>query len=738
MIERIKDIFSPSPQREPENVRHFTYDMRKKLVFLFFIVLLAFVGLSVRLFMINKENGENYKRKILSQQNYVSTTLPYKRGDILDTNGTKLAYSEKVYNLVVDSSIINSVEGSLEPTLAALDACFDVDINELRNYIMTNKDDRYHVLFKKLEYEEIADFVEMQSNPSEYPNIKGIWFESEYKRVYPYGSLACDTIGFTVGKDIGSFGLEEYYNSILNGTDGREYGYLTDDSDVERTTIPARDGQSIVSTIDANIQSIVDKYVAQWNHEHEGENAYRAGELGSKSTGVIVMDPNNGEVLAMAGYPVFDLNNPRSLSENGLYSEEQIAAMTEEERYDALNQIWRNFCISDTYEPGSTAKSLTISAGLDAGVLTGNESYNCGGVLEVGGHKIHCHKRIGHGTLTLSGALEQSCNVALMNIGSAMGSGTLAEYLSNFNIGLKTNIDLAGEARTDTLVFDPDNMGSADLAISTFGQGYNVTMIQMASAFCSVVNGGYYYQPHVVKEIRNADGSVAEKITPRVLKQTISESTSDRMKGYLFNVCDIGTGKTAVPAGYLIGGKTGTAEMYPRGTGNYVVSFIGFAPVDDPQVVVYVVIDRPNVDHQPHSTFAQEICKNIMTELLPYMQIFRTEEITEEEKEQLRQLGVLSGYPTMIEPDEEEQTEEEPIKPADSIQAQIDAATGYAIDPNTGEYLDPETYEPIDPTTSDLGGVGALVDDSLSIHADGTNETENGYSEEDEANMNVD
>ena len=260
-------------------------------------------------------------------------------------------------------------------------------------------------------------------------------------------------------------------------------------------------------------------------------------------------------------------------------------------------------------------------------------------------------------------------------------------------------------------------------------------MIQMASAFCSIVNGGYYYQPHVVKEIRNADGSVAEKITPRVLKQTISESTSDRMKGYLFNVCDIGTGKTAVPAGYLIGGKTGTAEMYPRGTGNYVVSFIGFAPVDDPQVVVYVVIDRPNVDHQPHSTFAQEICKNIMTEILPYMQIFRTEEITEEEKEQLRQLGVLSGYPTMIEPDEEEQTEEEPIKPADSIQAQIDAATGYAIDPNTGEYLDPETYEPIDPTTSDLGGVGALVDDSLSIHADGTNESENGYSEEDEANM---
>ena len=744
MIEWIKNIFASESRTDSENVRHFTYNMRKKLVFLFFIVLLAFVGLSVRLILINKENGQNYKRKILSQQNYVSTTLPYKRGDILDTNGTKLAYSEKVYNLVVDSSIINSVEGSLEPTLEALDACFDIDINELRQYIVTHKDDRYHVLFKKLEYEEIEDFVAMQADPSSYPNIKGIWFESEYKRVYPYGSLACDTIGFTVGKDIGSFGLEEYYNSVLNGTDGREYGYLTDDSDVERTTIPAKDGQTIVSTIDANIQNVVDKYVAQWNHEHEGENAYRTGELGSKNTGVIVMDPNNGEVLAMAGYPVFDLNNPRSLSENGLYTSEQIAAMSEEETYDALNKIWRNFCISDTYEPGSTAKALTISAGLDSGALTGNESYYCGGVLEVGGHQIHCHKRIGHGTLTLSGALEQSCNVALMQIGTAMGAHTLVEYLSNFNIGLKTNIDLAGEARTDTLIFDPDTMGSSDLAVSTFGQGYNVTMIQMASAFSSVINGGYYYQPHVVKEIRNADGSVAETISPRVLKQTISESTSDKMKGYLFNVCDIGTGKTAVPAGYLIGGKTGTAEMFPRGTGNYVVSFIGFAPVDDPQVVVYVVIDRPNVDHQPHSTFAQEICKNIMTEILPYMQIFRTEDITDEDKEHLRELGILSGYHDLIEDKEEDTTSEEPIKPVDEIQVKIDAATGYAIDPNTGEYLDPETYEPIDPNASDLGGVGAMTDESLGIRMNSnqspettnTDGTGKGYSEEDEADLN--
>lgn len=708
----LKYIPKPAKFTEEQKARKFTIKMKKKLVALFVLVLLAFVGLGVRLYVIGRDSGDAYKKQILSQQNYVSTVLPYKRGDILDANGAKIAYSEKVYNLVVDSSIINSFDGSLEPTLTALDTCFDIDVNALRSFVTTYTDDRYHVLFKQLSYDEIEPFVMMQNNPSEYPMIRGVWFEEEYKRVYPYGSLACDTIGFTTADNIGTFGMEEYYNSTLNGTNGREYGYLTDDSTVERTTKAATDGCNIVSTIDINIQSVCDKYVDKWNKEHEGANAYRVGELGSKNTGVIVMNPNTGEVLAMSGYPVFDLNNPRTLSENGMYTAEEIAAMDEEAYYDALNGIWRNYCISDTYEPGSTAKSLTISAALDAGVLNGNESYFCGGVLEVGGHKIHCHKRIGHGTLTLSGALEQSCNCALMQIGQAMGSGTLTEYLSNYNIGLKTNIDLAGEARTDTLVFNPETMVSSDLAISTFGQGYNVTMIQMASAFSSIVNGGYYYQPHVVKEIQNADGSTLEKIEPRVLKQTISESTSAQMREYLGNVCAYGTGSTAVPAGYKIGGKTGTAEVYPRGTGNYVVSFIGFAPVDDPQVVVYVVVDRPNTDSQPHSTYAQEICNNIMTEILPYMQIFRTEELTAEEEEHLRELGVLTGYTPIVTPSsDDKEDEEEHYTPVNEVQVNIDAATGYAIDPNTGEFLDPETFVPIDPSASDLDGVGAIVDD---------------------------
>lgn len=727
---RVRPVNSREMDSENEKkVKRFSLKMQKKLVVLFMAVLLAFVTLSVRLIMINKENGENYKKQILSQQTYDSKVLPYKRGDILDAQGSKLAYSEKVYNLVLDSKMILQSEGALEPTMAALDACFPLDTEEIRGYIAEHPSSQYYVLLKQLSYEEIAPFQEMQNNTKEYPNIKGVWFEEEYRRVYPYGSLACDAIGFTTADNVGAFGMEEYYNDILNGINGREYGYLAEGSNLERTTKAAQDGKMIVSTIDANIQGIAEKYVAQWNHEHEGENAYRAGELGSYNTGVIVMDPRNGEILAMAGYPAFDLNNPRSLSGNGLYTGEEIAAMDNDAYYEALNELWRNFCISDTFELGSTAKSLTISAALDSGSINGTEEYYCGGSYEVSGHKISCNRLIGHDMLSVSGALEQSCNVALMQIGQTMGKDVFMEYLSNFNMGLKTNIDLAGEARTDTLIYDPAVMVASDLAISTFGQGYNATMIQMAAAFCSVINGGYYYQPHMVKEIRNPDGSTVEKIDGRILKQTISESTSETMRGYLANVCTLGTGKQAVPAGYLIGGKTGTAEMYPRKTGNYVVSFIGFAPIDDPQVVVYVVIDRPNVADQPHSNYAQEIVKNIFTEILPYLQIFRTEEISEEDEQYLKDLGIIPGGNLETPEEGAEETEAEgggegePGENGENEQPPLetDPETGYVKDPNTGMWLYPDTYEPVDPTFSVLDGIGALVDENANpIMGEGT------------------
>jgi stage V sporulation protein D (sporulation-specific penicillin-binding protein) len=259
-------------------------------------------------------------------------------------------------------------------------------------------------------------------------------------------------------------------------------------------------------------------------------------------------------------------------------------------------------------------------------------------------------------------------------------------------------------------------MVASDLAISSFGQGYNVTMIQLASAFCSVINGGYYYQPHVVTQIKDAAGTTIKRIEPRVLKETISETVSEKMRTYLANVCTIGTGKTAVPAGYLIGGKTGTAEKFPRSAKNYVVSFIGFAPVDDPQVVVYAVIDTPNVESQPHSTFAQDIVRGIFTEILPYMNIFRTEELTEEQQAELEKLGIISVSGNSVEEGEEAQGEEtqEAETPEEGEQGQEEPAetsvSGYERDPETGNYIEPETGNQIDPVTFEYVGDYSLLE----------------------------
>lgn len=684
----------------------FTIRMQKKLAVLFILVLLAFVGLSSRLFLITKADSQKFKKQVLSQQEYKSTVLPYKRGDIIDAKGTKLAYSEKVYNLVVDASIINSKKDYLEPTLNVLSQVFGLDKEEIRKYILENPNAKYHVVKKQLTYEEIQPYLELKEDKKNGVNIMGLWFEDEYKRVYPYNALACDVIGFTGKDNAGTYGLEEYYNDVLNGINGREYGYLNDDSTLERTTKAAIDGKSIKTSIDTNIQKIVEKYIKQFNELHKGE--YREGELGSKNTGVIVMDPNNANILAMASYPDFDLNNPKDLTQ--YFSADEIAKMEEEDKtFDALNQLWRNFCIQDTFEPGSTAKALTISAGLDSGKVKGNEYYTCNGVRRVGGHDIHCHNVYGHNSVSVSGALEQSCNVALMYMGDQLGKATFMKYLTGFNVGLKTNIDLAGEARTENVVFNVDKMGVADLAIATFGQGYNVTMIELANAFCSVINGGNYYEPHMVSEIINADGSTAKTIEPRILKQTISAETSRKMREYLKAVCVQGTGKKAVPAGYVIGGKTGTAETRPRKQGQYVVSFIGYAPADDPQVVVYVVVDRPNVADQPHSDFAQEIAKGIFTEILPYMKIFRTETLSEEQEEELKKLNILDSVSdnSVSDNDDEDKTEEDgntnqedndkPLNYDDNNNA-TDPRTGYRVDPDTMEYSDPN-FSPIDGIT---------------------------------------
>ena len=714
-----------------QKANKFSIKMQKKLVVLFIFVLLAFAGLSARLFWLAREKENQYQKQVLSQQEYSSTAIPYRRGDIVDAKGTKLATSEKVYNLVIDAKVMNTeLSGKkpyLEPTLEALGQYFDLDMQTIRTHVATNTTSSWYVPLKRLSYDEISGFLTAQEENS---NIKGVWFEEEYKRVYPYGSLAADAIGFTSTDGQGSYGLEEYYNDVLNGVNGREYGYLNDDLALERTVRAAVDGNTIHSTIDTNVQMIVEKYLQKFMEEHKNE--FKEGN-GAENVGCIMMKVNTGEVLAMASYPTYNLNDVRNTDsllgtmmvekitkDNGYYEikkngtvidETVLSGMDEDQIFLNLNNLWKNYCITNTYEPGSTAKPFTVAAALETGAISPNATFECNGSLEIGGYTIRCHNRY-DGTLTLQGAVAKSCNVSMMKIGQALGKEKFSEYQKIFNFGLKTNVDLAGEARTASLIYNVDDMGPTDLATNTFGQNFNVTMIQLITGFCSLINGGYYYEPHMVSKITNANGATVQNIEPRVLKQTISEATSDYIRQYCKAVVTEGTGKTARPAGYMIGGKTGTAETidentHKRSETDHVVSFIGFAPADDPQIAIYVVVDRPNVSHQGDAKYATGIVRNILTEALPYLNIFMTEELSEAEVAELEalQLEITTQYT--------KKPEEQALEGGEEGRGNGNQAAGssplwmsFPVDPESGYRVDPDTGERYDAQTGVLIGSG--------------------------------
>lgn len=621
-------------RRGGKKIAKFSKKMQKKLVVLFVIIALLLLGLIVRLMYIEHTSGKKYEKKVLSQQKYDSTVIPYQRGNITDCKGTILATSVDVYNVILDCKVLNSDSADIDPTIDALITCFpQLNETDLRNLIADKPKSQYNVLAKKLSYEEIRMFEDMQAAEKEVSDkksgdaekkgkINGVWFEKEYQREYPYGSLASAVVGFTTSGNLGMNGVENSYNSVLNGTNGREYGYLNSDSNFEKTVIDAQNGNDVTLTIDANIQKIVEDKIAAFEEEYR--DAAREG-AGSKHVGVIVMNPQNAEVLAMANYPNYDSSNPRDLS--AYYTQEEIDAMDDDAELDALNQLWSNFCITYTYEPGSTVKPFTVACGLDTGTLDPNRTFICDGYETISGHDIHCVNTNGHGLETVEDALKNSCNDALMQMSYDIGPENFSKYQQIFGFGTKTNIDLPGEARTDSLIYTEDQLSTINLATNSFGQNFNVTMIQVASAFCSIINGGNYYQPHVVKKITDENGNVIQEDNGTLLKKTVSSSTSELLKQYLYATVSDGTGKYAKVPGYSMGGKTGTAQKLPRGQGNYLVSFIGFAPVDNPQLLVYVVVDEPNAEEEFHSTFAQEIAKGIFEETLPYLNIYPDEDI---------------------------------------------------------------------------------------------------------------
>lgn len=594
--------------------KKFSKLMQKKLVMSFAAIVLVFVFLVGRITYINAASGDKYTKVVLDQQQYDSRVIPFKRGDIVDCNGTKIATSERIYNVILDAKVMLSNKKYKEPTVEVLKSCFGIKGEEIEEVLENNPSGRYNIMKKGVDYATAKEFEKIEKDNKNYPYVKGIWLEEDYVRKYPYNTLASDVIGFTVDGNVGSNGIEASYNSILNGTDGREYGYLDDISSVERTVKEPENGQTVVSTIDVQVQSIVEKHILKFNENHK--NQAKKGE-GSKNTAVIVMNPQNGEILAEASYPNYDLNNPRDLTK--YYSEEEIKAMSNEEKIDTFNSLWNNFCVSGTYEPGSTIKPFTISAGFELGVLTGGETYNCGGMLHVGDHDIHCSNRSGHGPQSLKKSLENSCNVSLMHIGNSIGKEEFCRYQRLFGFGEYTGIDLPGEAATDGLLYTAENMDPASLATNAFGQNFNVTVTQLAAGFCSLINGGDYYEPHIVKRIQDENGNVTENKSPVLARRTISKETSDLIKEYMLGVVEEGTGGEARVKGYDVGGKTGTAEKLPRGNGKYLVSFIGYAPQENPQVVVYVVIDEPNAGQQANSGFATQMASDIMEEIFPYL-----------------------------------------------------------------------------------------------------------------------
>lgn len=708
---------------QKQKTKQFGRISQKKVLVLFFLVLAAFIFLFARIVSLIKNNEMEYQKQVLSQRSYDSRTLPARRGDIVDSKGVKLATCEKVYNLVVDASVMTTKDGKyIETTLEALGQCFpQLDVSEIRTFVKQNPGNQWHVVLKKLTFDEISEFKALQSENKE---IKGIWFEEEFRRVYPGGSLAADAIGFTRTDNHGLYGLEEYYNKELNGVDGRTYGYLDDDLNLQRTVKPAVDGYTVHSTLDVNIQSIVEKYLLKFNEDHKDH--HHPGN-GAENLGCIVMEVNTGNILAMASYPTFDLNDTKNLSallgtvqveqvdkENGYFEikktgkyidQELLDSMTDDELMTNLNYLWKNYCITSSYEPGSTFKPFTVAAALETDSISTDSYYECLGSWQVGPHNIHCHNRYGDGTISLKTAVAQSCNVAMMKIATTMGAEKFSKFQQAFNFGLKTNVDLAGEARTADFLRSADEMDPSDLATYSFGQNFNVTMIQLATGFCSLINGGYYYEPHMVSKITNSSGVTVKNIEPRILKQTISASTSERIREYCKAVVTEGTGKAARPAGYMIGGKTGTAQTYPREGNDFVVSFIGYAPADDPQILVYVVVDRVNEAKQDNVGYAREIVRNIFTEVLPYENIFMTEELSDKEKKELEERkleNTLKYGKAMENPDEgsSETNEGEQEKDPAWKSFPVDPSTGYRKDPSTGELLDPDTGDPVKGTYS--------------------------------------
>lgn len=588
-------------------------------VFLVFCVCLFTFGvLLFKIYRINSKDGDRYRKEALSQQSYTNTVLNYQRGDVKDRNNTTLAVSVRKYDLVLEPRTLGKDEKKKQATVDAIAKTFGVASSVVEEVIQKKPNSMYEHIdgLKELPAKKVDKFKKQIKKE----RLEGVWFEEVYKRNYPLKTVGASIIGFMNSNNQGTYGVEEQYNSVLNGTTGREYGYFDSNMNLQRTIKEAKDGNSVVLTIDANVQKIIEDEIAD----------FQKNGTGAKTIAMMVMNPKNGEILAMASNSTFDLNDPQNLA--SMYSEQKIAAMTDKEKNENLLSMWSNFCVGSAYEPGSTFKPFTIAAALDENIISGKSTFQCNGVKKVADREIHCSNRNGHGMLDLRHALMESCNAALMDIGLGLGRNKFSKYNKLYGFGQRTGVDLPGE--TSGLIHTKEELNPVELATSSFGQTQTVTMVQMLSGFSSLINGGNYYQPHLVKEIQNSNGDVVKTIDPVVVKRTTSEDTSSKLRSYLKSTVEAGTAAPAQVKGYSIGGKTGTAEKRPVSAKKYLVSFIGCESAEDPEVAYYVIIDEPHVKDQAHSTYATEFSSKVMKRVLPFLGQYASSSQTKQDAKQ--------------------------------------------------------------------------------------------------------
>ena len=535
--------YSYRRRRRRGKPKRFSRKMCITVFLVFCVCLFTFGVLLFKIYRINSKDGDRYRKEALSQQSYTNTVLNYQRGDVKDRNNTTLAVSVRKYDLVLEPRTLGKDEKKKQATVDAIAKTFGVASSVVEEVIQKKPNSMYEHIdgLKELPAKKVDKFKKQIKKE----RLEGVWFEEVYKRNYPLKTVGASIIGFMNSNNQGTYGVEEQYNSVLNGTTGREYGYFDSNMNLQRTIKEAKDGNSVVLTIDANVQKIIEDEIAD----------FQKNGTGAKTIAMMVMNPKNGEILAMASNSTFDLNDPQNLA--SMYSEQKIAAMTDKEKNENLLSMWSNFCVGSAYEPGSTFKPFTIAAALDENIISGKSTFQCNGVKKVADREIHCSNRNGHGMLDLRHALMESCNAALMDIGLGLGRNKFSKYNKLYGFGQRTGVDLPGE--TSGLIHTKEELNPVELATSSFGQTQTVTMVQMLSGFSSLINGGNYYQPHLVKEIQNSNGDVVKTIDPVVVKRTTSEDTSSKLRSYLKSTVEAGTAAPAQLTGFSIGGKTGTA-----------------------------------------------------------------------------------------------------------------------------------------------------------------------------------